>query len=197
MTRSPPTAMARALCCAALGLLLAGCIGQSPEQRAEADLGPEQPGVGTGPNHRPGQPCLTCHGPEHTPGEEVFVLAGTVYRRASDTRGLEGAEVEFEDAEGRSFTARTNRAGNFFVRVEQGRAEPRQRNNGELQLPWPPRFPLRVRVHGDGTQQTMRGLIWREGSCAVCHGGQPGAASNGRIYLEAHMPADAGGGQTP
>lgn len=175
--------IARALC-VTLAVHLGACIGSSPEQQAEADLGPEQPGVDHGPRHRPGQPCLTCHGADHTPGEEVFVIAGTILGRADDARGLEGARVEFEDDAGRTFTARTNRAGNFYVRVDSGLSEPRLRGDGELKIPWRPEFPLRVTVREGDREQTMRGLIWREGSCAACHGGPPSTHSNGPIYLE-------------
>lgn len=178
--------------CAALAygcaLSLAACIGQSPELQAELDLGPEQPGVPQGPEHRPGQPCRRCHGEDHTPGGLVFALAGTVYRTAGDARGLAGAEVLFEDADGRSFTARTNRVGTFFVRADGNGDNPRQGSDGSLQLPYQPAFPLRVRVRAGDQEQAMQGLIWREGSCGACHGGTPSARSNGVIFIEEASP---------
>jgi len=171
-----------------LGLALTGaCIGTSPEAAREANLGPEQPGVPQGPTHRAGQPCLTCHSEQHDPGGEHFLLAGTVYRRAGDPEGLEGAEVVVADAAGRRFTARTNRVGTFFVR-EGGSGEPTQRGDGELHVPFRPTYPLRVKVVAGDVEQVMQGLIWREGSCAACHGGEPSASSNGWIYLEAATP---------
>lgn len=176
--------LASSICALALG----ACLGVSPEQQAELDLGPEQPGVERGPRHRPGQPCLTCHGEEHTPGNLLMAVAGTIYRRADDERGLRDARVEMEDADGRTFTARTNRAGNFYVRVQSGLSEPRQRGDGELQIPWQPRFPLRVSVRSGELEQSMQGLIWREGSCSACHAGPPSASSNGRVFLEEDAP---------
>lgn len=186
MSRRPRCSACRRAAALAVAML-AGCIGQSPEAAREANLGPEEPGVPQGPNHRPGQPCLTCHSEEHDPGGEHFLFAGTVYRRAGDERGLEGAEVVFADAEGRSFTARTNRVGTFFVRTGGGSA-PVQHSEGELRVPFQPKFPVRVKVRDGAVEQNMQGLIWREGSCAACHGGEASAASNGWIFVEGETP---------
>ena len=40
---------------------LAACVDESHELQVQA-LGAEVPGVPMGPLHRPGQPCLVCHG---------------------------------------------------------------------------------------------------------------------------------------
>jgi len=171
-----------------VGLSLWGCIGQSPEQQAELDLGPEEAGVPRGPEHRPGQPCLRCHGEDYTPGNQVFVLAGTVYERPGDAHGAAGVEIEFADASDHSFVARTNRVGNFFIRAGGGGAQPSRGGDGSLRLPYEPAFPLRVSVREGDREQSMRGLIWREGSCGHCHGGGPSASSNGVVFLQEAAP---------
>lgn len=101
----------------------------------------------------------------------MFVLAGTVYRRAtdSDAHGLAGAAVEVTDAAGHEFTALTNRVGNFMVQVEAGLSSPQQREKGRLRIPWKPVFPLNVAVSYQGLTQEMESQVWREGSCAGCH----------------------------
>jgi hypothetical protein len=170
-----------ALTCVLLGM---GCIGISPEQAREDALGPEEPGVSQGPYHRAGQPCLRCHGEEHTPGGQVFVLAGTVYRRPGDERGVQGARVEVTDAAGHQFTARTNRVGTFFVSAGGRGEDAVQYDDGRVRIPYRLEFPLRVSVRDGELEQEMRGLIWREGSCAACHAGNPSASSNGVIYLD-------------
>src|SRR5450432_160855 len=42
---------------------LVGC-GDPVHDTAVSALGPEAPGVPKGPLHRPGQPCVLCHGPQ-------------------------------------------------------------------------------------------------------------------------------------
>ncbi|MGD8859144.1 MAG: hypothetical protein PVI30_03975 [Myxococcales bacterium] len=172
----------------AVALWGAGCIGTSPEQAQEDALGPEEPGVSQGPYHRAGQPCLRCHGEDHTPGGRVFVLAGTVYRRPDDERGVQGARVEVTDAAGHRFTARTNRVGTFFVSEGGGGEEAVRYDDGQVRIPYSLEFPLRVSVRDGELEQEMRGLVWREGSCGACHAGQPSASSNGRIFLEGGAP---------
>lgn len=160
-----------------------GCIGLDPGQ-AEADaLGPDPGGYESGPLHRAGFPCTRCHGDAWWQEDPVFELAGTVYRTSDDRRGLSGAEVIVEDAAGRELVARTNRTGNFFF-VREGSA-PSQRGEGRFQIPFALEYPLRVRVRAGESEQAMRGLIWREQSCAACHSGEPGADSNGRVFVEA------------
>ena len=171
----------RALTSIALLALAAGCIGTTPEEELEdqqgGDVGEE------GPTHRPGQRCLACHGADHTPGGEVFVLAGTVYRRAGDAAGLAGAEVEVTDDRGAVFTVVSNQTGNFMVST--GEVDQDRRNQGWLGVPDPPAFPLRVKVSYAGSEQAMRNVIHREGSCAACHDrAGPGAASAGAVFVE-------------
>lgn len=151
-------------------LALAGCLGTTPQDAERQALPDDEDGD---PEHRPGQPCLLCHG---------FAIAGTVYNRASDSRGIEGAEVDIEDEAGHRFVARTNRVGNFIIRVSGG-SEPRQRSRGQLDIPWEPVFPLQISVRANGTEQVMESLAWREGSCAGCHGPTVEADSAGKIFV--------------
>lgn len=174
---------------APLVLLVAGCLANSPYRDAEDALGDtdhstvqEDGRVGTGPTHRPGQPCLVCHGPDYTPGGEVFELAGTVYRTMADHDGLEGAMVEVTDASGRTFEARTNRAGTFYVERGDGSE---QHGEGEFRLGYDLEYPLTVAVEFEGIRSEMRSQIWREGSCAHCHTKEEGSASVGRVFVEA------------
>jgi cytochrome c553 len=166
--------------CLALLLLVAGCIGTTPEEELESEQG-DDPNPPTGPFHRPGQRCLACHGEDHDPGGQVFVLAGTVYRRAGDALGLAGAEVEVTDDGGEVLHITTNRAGNFMVSLGGG-GEP---GEGWLGVSRAPTFPVHVTVRDGGAEQTMRNVIHREGACAACHDRDgKSAASNGKVYLE-------------
>ena len=149
--------------------LSAGCIGQTAEQTEADSLGPDTSGHPSGPLHRAGFPCTRCHGEAWWQQSPVFELAGTIYRKADDARGLNNAEVIVRDATGREVIARTNQSGNFYF------------EKGDANL----EFPLRVSVRSGDQEQTMRGLIWRERSCAACHSGDPGEASNGRVFVEA------------
>jgi len=153
-----------------LALASAGCLSTSPEDAARAALGPGDGDDGD-EEHRPGQPCLTCHRDGYSPGDDKFVVAGTVYLRASDSRGLRGASVEISDAAGHQFTAQTNDAGNFMVEVREGISAPRTDDEGKLRIPWRPVFPLQVSIrHGDVVKE-MKSHVWRDGSCAGCHVG--------------------------
>ncbi len=178
-------------CVGLMTLAALGCLATSPEQIAEDALGDtdhcvtERDGEREcgSPLHRPGQPCLVCHSREHNPGEEIFAVAGTVYRRASDTTGLGGVDVTVIDALGQEVTVRTNSAGNFYVR--DGRSnfdEGPERGEGRIGSRL--EFPLVVELTYEDTTQMMRSVIWREGSCAACHGNDEGTDSTGRIFVE-------------
>lgn len=123
---------------------------------AVARLGPEKAGVPEGPTHRPGQPCLTCHGGDG-PGPS-WVAAGTIYQVRGDlSKPLVGGLVDLEDYTGKTYTATTNEVGNFWI--EEGQ--------------WAPVFPLHVIVY-DGaraTKATMTSRIGRDGGCGLCHQG--------------------------
>lgn len=168
-------------------LVSAGCIGTSPEEARRDSLGPET-GVEPGPLHRPGQPCLACHGEDYSPGDAVFAVAGTVYLRASDPVGLEGAVVTLVDDAGRELSVTTNRAGNFMVQVggdgEDEDEDGEEREEGRVHAPFDLRFPLRASVAYREHEQVMRSVIHRDGSCGSCHTAEPGAASVGRVWVE-------------
>jgi len=171
---------------ALLLLALNGCLTTSPEKIAEDELGDvdhcvPEPGERErecgSPYHRPGQPCLVCHDGLHGP---TFSVAGTVYRRASDTTGLGGVQVTIVDALGQAVDVTTNSAGNFMVREGRGG----DRDDGEVRVPFVLEYPLSVELSYEGTTREMRSTIWREGSCAGCHTAEEGPNSPGRIFVE-------------
>lgn len=163
MTRSPLPLLAFA---AALG----GAAACDPvHSNAVASLGGEAPGVPNGPTHRPGQPCLLCHdGKLGSPAE--FSVAGTVFVDPNDTspsNGASGAEVRMTDSTGVTYTAATNRVGNFYV------------TSGE----WRPSYPMRVEIAFQGMTTRMTSHIGRDGSCAGCHKSPVGWDSPGPVAL--------------
>ncbi|NUQ78115.1 MAG: hypothetical protein HUU21_31675 [Polyangiaceae bacterium] len=103
-----------------------------------------------GPTHRPGQPCLACHGAYE--GVTPFAVGGTVYKQ-DDMGALVAAPrviVTITDTSGDSRKVCTNAAGNFYIEKSD----------------WDDiAFPLAVTA-GD---REMRSLIGRDGSCATCH----------------------------
>lgn len=129
-------------------------------------LGPEQRGVEQGPEHRPGQPCVTCHHGSG-PGSPTFSLAGTVYIDQEQSLPLEGASVDFVDAASRRYSVLTNCAGNFYI--QEGS--------------WQPRYPVWVQVAFGTESIAMKTPIQREGACATCHADPAGPDSAGHIYL--------------
>jgi hypothetical protein len=144
-----------------------------------AALGPEDPGVPPSDIHRPGQPCLLCHGPYKGANPQMSV-AGTIFAYPFDL-GYEdgnpipavGVEVEISDSLNTSppETPITNCAGNFYVTVQE----------------WSPAYPLRATVRyeaspGDTDRVPMDTRISRDGSCAGCHDGKPDQGSPGWVY---------------
>lgn len=147
----------------ALVLLIAtfalSCTDPVRDQDIEA-LGPEDPAVPQGENHRAGQPCLLCHSSGGPAGNHPFAVAGTIYQSsAPDSEPATDIAVQFVDATGGGprLTPVTNDVGNFWIPLED----------------WPDMaFPLRVGIYTDETKapsQTMKSLIGREGSCNYCH----------------------------
>jgi len=174
---------------------------------AVAMLGPEATGVDPGPLHRPGQPCLVCHGGEG-PASATFVTAGTVYVNPYTAGTTVYApqfpgSVHLVDATGSAFSASTNEVGNFYVAPDE----------------WSPMFPLgglsqdsgipasgcisalsgatayagEIGVAGtaDGgcapVPTPMTTTIDRGGafaSCAYCHFDPPGPSSPGHVYVQ-------------
>jgi hypothetical protein len=143
---------------------LLGCFDPVHSDRVEA-LGPEVPGVPTGPFHRPGQPCTVCHGGKG-PGSPTFDLAGTVFELKDQTAPAFGATVRLVDSQGSSYAAGTNEAGNFWI------------PESELALG----FPIWVSVEFSGTSIEMKTPIFRARSCAECHGDPPGPSAVGHVY---------------
>jgi hypothetical protein len=136
--------------------------------RAVSALGPETFGLSHGPTHRPGEPCLTCHGGEG-PGSPELSVAGTVYESQGAQTWLDGATVTLTEATGATRSLETNQTGNFFVRTDE----------------WTPTYPMLVSVSFRGVSIKMATHVGRDGSCADCHTDPPGPASAGHVYLVA------------
>ena len=152
----------------AVGLLgLAACVDVVHEDQVQA-LGGEQPGVPPGPLHRPGQPCLVCHGGSG-PASTQFSLAGTITLTQGQPDPASGAQVTLEDISGNVVTFTTNQAGNFFVPLQS----------------YAPQYPLQVNgvMLGMNPAPPMSTHISREGSCCGCHTPIAGTASPGPIYV--------------
>ena len=142
-----------------------------------ASLGPEAAGVAPGPLHRPGQPCLVCHGGEG-PGKLRFSVGGTIYAIRGEPPPAVGAAVQVEDVQGNYWTTDTNAAGNFFVELAH----------------FAPAFPIRMEVvSADGTTtQRMQTYSGRDGSCADCHSDPMSPRSTGPVYLSVGSGGDGG-----
>jgi mono/diheme cytochrome c family protein len=113
----------------------------------------------TGPMMAPGENCLECHGGGGggeggvgtlaEGGEEDgkrWSFAGTV---VSAGQGVENARIHVTDANGWSFTIRSNQAGNFYSAENVA-------------------FPLHVVIDWNGNTYEMTGA---GGACNGCHGG--------------------------
>lgn len=148
--------------------ILAACIDPVHDDAVEA-LGPEKRGVRPGPNHRPGQPCLTCHGKDGPASPELSV-AGTIYLARGVLEPIAGVTVHLEDANETTRDPQSNEVGNFFI----GRTD------------WSPVFPIKVtlrdpRADGAGGEKPMETLINESAGCADCHRGSEGGPD--------HVPA--------
>ena len=150
---------------AGLLVLAHGCADPVHDNEVSA-LGPEAAGVSPGATHRPGQPCLTCHGGSG-PGSPQFSVAGTIYAAQSQATPLPQANVQLVDATGSIKTATTNAAGNFYVTVDQ----------------WAPVNPFHVSLTYKTVTTQMTTHIGRTGSCADCHFNPPGPSTTGPVYL--------------
>jgi hypothetical protein len=175
MTRALATTFALAL--VAL-VALSACSNPVVDQKVEA-LGPEVAGVEPSEWHRPGQPCLLCHGP-YGGAEPEMAVAGTVFatpgKKGKDPVGVEDVVVTITDSFGDVVEKKTNCIGNFFITAEE----------------WKPGFPLAAKIEypdpagGDGTTPAyMATRIGRDGSCAGCHVGPPSETSPGSLYCVA------------
>lgn len=139
----------------AVALGAASCI-DPVHADAVAALGPEAAGVREGPTHRPGQPCLTCHGGDG-PGPD-FAAAGTVYAVRGEAAPLVRGVVRLEDYTGKTIEVATNDVGNFYVETRR----------------FTPVYPMFATVY-DGANKTiekkMVSRIGRDGGCGHCHKG--------------------------
>jgi hypothetical protein len=145
--------------------LLVSC-GDPVHDKGVDALGPETFGLRPGPTHRPGQPCLVCHGGSG-PGSPEFSVAGTVYKYTDTLESLQGADVVVTDANGASRTFTTNQTGNFYV----GKKD------------WDPVFPLHVKVNYKSLSIEMQTHVGRDGACASCHFDPAGPSAVGHVYL--------------
>jgi len=146
-------------------LIIASCMNPVHDEAVIA-LGDEAPGVRKGPLHRPGQPCLTCHGGDG-PGPD-FETAGTVYERRGETAPAANVVVNLEDSTGQKHTVTTNTAGNFYVETRR----------------FTPTYPLYVTLTRGDTKQEMTTRIGRRGGCADCHRAGGSQALVPAVYLE-------------
>jgi hypothetical protein len=168
-TASPPLlSLAVALC------LVAAACEDPVRERAVAALGSEAPGVRPGPLHRPGQPCGLCHDAAAGLGRP-FSIAGTIYADDMGEVPVNESSVRMIDAAGAVFTATTNCAGNFFVRVSE----------------YAPTFPVFVTVTADGQSVDMESPVYREISCATCHTDPKRRSSAGHVFVRADEDAPA------
>jgi hypothetical protein len=126
-----------------------------------------------GPLMRPGDDCLRCHGgsPGGTEGMRVqhatpWSLAGTVYPSvdADANAGIEGVDVQVNDATGFAFTLHSNLVGNFYSAETVA-------------------FPVRVCVSRDGSVTCMEGPA-PHGACNFCHALPPLQEAVGRIAAQ-------------
>jgi len=145
-----------------LGYSIVSCMNPAHDD-AVAALGGEAPGVRRGPEHRPGQPCLTCHGGQG-PGEPDFAFGGTVYQTRGGSVPLVAATITLTDASGAKYSAQSNNVGNFYINASE----------------WSPKYPVFAELSSGSDIVPMKSRISGDGSCATCHRGE---GDNG------HMPA--------
>lgn len=151
----------------AVAAALLGCVDETHDAQVRA-LGGEAAGVPPGPFHRPGQPCVLCHG-TGGPASTIFSIAGTVFAVQGQKGPAAGAQVSLEDVNGRHATITANAAGNFYVTPSQ----------------WSPTFPIKVTgvTEGQNIAPPMLSHMGRDGSCAGCHTDPESATSPGPVYL--------------
>ena len=153
---------------AAASLTTVSCVDEVHNEEVAA-LGPEN-GVPPGPLHRPGQPCLTCHGGSG-PAKVQFSVGGTVYLNQGGGVSGPGASVQVEDILGNIRTVQANAAGNFFITLSD----------------FAPHYPTQMQVtSADGSiTDQMLTHVGRDGSCADCHTTPVGPTAVGPIYVNA------------
>jgi hypothetical protein len=78
-----------------------------------------------------------------------------------------GVEVHVLDGAGRLTVLTTNAAGNFMLQ----------------QQTYEPKYPLWVKLFYNGLSVPMNTRVFRDGSCASCHGPEYGTDSAGEVHL--------------
>lgn len=145
-----------------LALALVVVLACNPVHNEQVSALPgEVPGVPHGPLHRPGQPCLLCHGD--------FNVAGTVFANPDDRTPATGVSVTLVDSQNSTFVATTNEAGNFFVRTNE----------------WTPVYPMKVSITSNGVTTSMTANVGKNGACAACHSDPVAPFSPGHVYVSA------------
>jgi hypothetical protein len=134
-------------------IVLAACVDPVHED-AVAELGPETPDAEPSPNHRPGQPCLTCHGGKG-PADLELSVGGTVFETRGGASPSVGATVTITDGTNETRTLTTSASGNFYA----ARAD------------WDLAFPLNIVVASGATKRSMTTTVGRDGGCGFCHRG--------------------------
>ncbi len=178
---SHPTRWAALLLGVAATLWLTGCPNPVQDREIEA-LGGECSDIPEGDFHRPGQPCVLCHGDYYQAGPNMSI-GGTVFATRSQATPVEGVEIILTDSLGTSppVPVQTNCIGNFFVDSDD----------------WTPAFPINVQMicpnpdEPDDPRRVVMGTrITRDGSCAGCHVDRPGTRkdSPGWIYCAPTSP---------
>jgi Fe-S cluster biogenesis protein NfuA len=155
----------RSVMAAALLALVVGCADPVHDRAVDA-LGPEARGVPKGPEHRPGQPCLLCHGGEG-PADFVMSFGGTVYTHLNGAEPAVGAIVRVVDAEQRTYDTPTNGVGNFWIPARE----------------FEPVFPVTAAVTLAGYSRVMRTTMRLDGSCNGCHSSPETASSPGHVWV--------------
>ena len=102
------------------GLALAGCGNRAVDERI-AILGDEDPNNPPSEFHRPGQPCVLCHG-EYLRETPIMSVGGTIYavptKDAEKPLPVKGVTVKMTDSFGEQYEVGTNCAGNFYVVIK-------------------------------------------------------------------------------
>ena len=165
-----------ALALVTIGASVAFACGDPVHSNEVDALGPAPNGGRPGPEHRPGQPCIVCHGGSG-PASAQFSMGGTIYLIKGQTDPAPNVVVKITDSRGQTHSVTTNKVGNFYIPVAE----------------WDPTPPHSVELHfGDTYVNPMGTKIGRDGSCANCHFGKPGPSTPGPVYL-ATDPADLPG----
>jgi len=158
-----------------LAACVIGCANPAVDDRIEA-LGEEPlPDLNDFSYHRPGQPCVLCHG-EYEEEDPIMSIGGTVFQTPKKRIPVENARVRVWDSSGEPPRDKlTNCVGNFWFTKEE----------------WNPLFPLHIEIEyqlegdDDFRVQPMLSRVGRDGSCAGCHQDTPEPNtqySPGRVY---------------